>query len=222
MSSINIAIDGYAGCGKSTLARDLAQALNYTFVDSGAMYRGLTHLAIHSSSHVVDEEAISVLLTSNPSLKFAEGTNHLLLNGVDIEDSIRNDKQIANNVSRIAAMGPVRDYLKRVQQALIEEKGVVMEGRDIGTVIMPNAELKLFVTADMEERVNRRFLQLKESGKEQSREEVRENLASRDHMDETREIAPLKQAEDAIVLDTTELSREEQLAAALDLFASHS
>ncbi|MBT3648176.1 MAG: (d)CMP kinase [Flavobacteriales bacterium] len=219
MSTINIAIDGYAGCGKSTLARDLAKALNFTFVDSGAMYRGLTHLVLHSETNMDDEGAISDLLKSNPSLEFADETNHLLLNGEDVEDSIRNDKRVANNVSTVAAIGVVRAYLKAVQQSLIEEKSVVMEGRDIGTVIMPNAELKLFVTADMEERVTRRFLQLQESGKELSRDEVRENLASRDHMDETRDIAPLKKADDAIVLDTTILNREEQLTAALGLYS---
>ena len=219
MSTINIAIDGYAGCGKSTLARDLAKALNFTFVDSGAMYRGLTHLVLHSETNMDDEGAISDLLKSNPSLELADETNHLLLNGEDVEDSIRNDKRVANNVSTVAAIGVVRAYLKAVQQSLIEEKSVVMEGRDIGTVIMPNAELKLFVTADMEERVTRRFLQLQESGKELSRDEVRENLASRDHMDETRDIAPLKKADDAIVLDTTILNREEQLTAALGLYS---
>lgn len=213
MTKINIAIDGYAGCGKSTLARDVAKELGYQFIDTGALYRGITHFVstdIDINVSELSESMVTEKLRAKPSLAFQAKTNHLLLNGEDVETQIRS-AQTASRVSTVAAMQVVREYLLELQQSFIENKGVVMEGRDIGTVIMPNAEMKLFVTANMTTRVERRYLQLLESGKEQSREEVLENLTTRDQQDASRTVAPLKKAQDAIAIDTSMLTREEQV-----------
>jgi cytidylate kinase len=216
---INIAIDGYAGCGKSTLAKQLAAHLNYTFVDTGALYRGVTYFLYKHLENGFDAERAEDLLSQNPIFRFELGTNHLLLNEQNVESEIRS-AAIANKVSEVAGSAFVRQFLLKTQQDFLAQKGVVMEGRDIGTVIMPEAEAKFFITAKMEVRVERRFLQLQESGKSQSRAEVKENLSSRDHADATREEAPLKLAADAIVVDTSYLDREEQVKCLLSIVSS--
>lgn len=216
---INIAIDGYAGCGKSTLARQLAADLKYTFVDTGALYRGVTYFLYQYFDNGFDAEKVEGLLKHNPVFRFEPITNHLLLNDQNIEAEIRG-AAIAGKVSEVAARPLVRQFLLQTQQDFVAQKGVVMEGRDIGTVIMPNAEAKFFITAKMDVRVERRFLQLQESGKMLSRVEVEENLSSRDHADATRTVAPLKLAEDAIVIDTSDLNREEQVKCLLSIVSS--
>jgi len=217
MKKLNIAIDGYSGCGKSTLAKDIAKALDLTFVDTGALYRGLTYFLL-SKDIPLDEEAVrSALQTHIPHLRFRECDNHLLLNELSIEQDIRNRPDIASNVSKVAAMEIVRSYLMRVQQDFIDQGGVVMEGRDIGTVVMPMADVKLFITATTEERVERRFKQLMNQGVDITREEVEKNLIERDQQDATRAIAPLKKAPDAIAMDTTDYNQAEQLKACLAL-----
>lgn len=217
MSAINIAIDGYAGCGKSTLAHELAARLGYVFVDTGALYRALTLLALEAYGQTMEEKVGSVLKAA-PQLTFSPENNHILVNGTDSETKIR-DMRVAACVSEVAAMPAVRDFLKDVQRALIQRKGVVMEGRDIGTVIMPDAELKLFITATMEARVQRRMKQLDQEGKSATAQEVRKNLEDRDLKDATRAVAPLAKAEDAIAIDTTALDREGQLKLAIALHA---
>ena len=217
MKRINIAIDGYSGCGKSTLAKDLAGALNYTFIDSGAMFRGLTHYCIRHGIDMYDAGAIAELIQNRPSIVFDSKSNHLLLNGIDVETQIRNDQKVVSSVSFVAAVPHVRTYLKELQQEYIANKGVVMDGRDIGTVIMPDAELKVFVTATIEERVFRRLQQLKGQGESVTEEEEKTNLVERDRADANRSAAPLKKALNSVCFDTTNFTRESQLEAILSI-----
>ena len=211
MKRINIAIDGYSGCGKSTLAKNLASELGYVFIDTGAMFRGITHYCLTKGVDISNQTAISKIIEDGPNLLFESKSNNLLLNGEDIEKEIRNSKSIASSVSQVASVPSVREYLKQLQQKYIVDKGVVMEGRDIGTVIMPDAELKIFITASIEERVLRRLKQLKDQGEEVSEEYVRTNLIERDRADASRDAAPLRKAKDAIAIDTTTFSKKEQL-----------
>lgn len=215
MNKLNIAIDGYAGCGKSTLAKDLSKALGYTFVDTGALYRGITFLLMQEHVMLDDRSVSEFLNTHQPELGFADGNNHLLLNGTDVETSIRSDASIADQVSQVAAFRSVRAYLLEIQQAFVEARGIVMEGRDIGTVVMPQADIKLFITASVDERVHRRFSQLQQTAQPLSREEVKANLLARDEKDAGRTTAPLRKADDAIALDTSQFDRSQQLEVCL-------
>ncbi|HAQ69776.1 MAG TPA: (d)CMP kinase [Flavobacteriales bacterium] len=211
MKRINIAIDGYSGCGKSTLAKNLASDLGYVFIDTGAMYRGITHYCLTKGVDISNQTAISKIIEDGPNLIFESKSNNLLLNGDDIEKEIRNNRSIASSVSQVASVPSVREYLKQLQLKYIVDKGVVMEGRDIGTVIMPDAELKIFITATLDERVSRRLKQLKGQGEEVSEGYVRTNLIERDRADASRDAAPLRKAKDAIAIDTTTFSKKEQL-----------
>jgi CMP/dCMP kinase len=211
---INIAIDGFSGCGKSTLARDLAKNLGFRFVDSGALYRAMTYLVIRSEGSLF--ERIERVVHSKPNLTFTIGSNRMLINGKDCESDIRG-AEVANNVSEIAKDSKIRDYLKGIQADMIRNKGVVMEGRDIASVIMPKAELKLFITASVTARVDRRYRQLLEGNEKLSKEEIQLNLMTRDEQDINRKTAPLCLVDKAIVIDTTYLSRSEQLKFVLAL-----
>ncbi|PHI19548.1 cytidylate kinase [Lewinellaceae bacterium SD302] len=206
---INIAIDGYSACGKSTLAKAIASELDYRFIDTGAMYRAVTLYFIRQgvSLGVADEVAKSL---GEIDIDFAnvEGRNHTFLNGEDVEDEIRG-MAVGQMVSPVAAISAVRRYIVPQQKKMGLKGGVVMDGRDIGTVVFPNAELKIFVTADMDIRVKRRLSELLEQGKQVTEAEVRANLLERDHIDSTRADSPLKQAEDAILLDNSKLSFQE-------------
>ncbi len=216
---ITIAIDGYSSCGKSTLARELAKSLHYVFIDSGAMYRGVTLFAIQtgciSSSELnrglliskLDEIELKFVL--NPETKSPE----LLLNGENVEKDIRTPK-VSSFVSEVAAIKEVRVKLVAEQQAMGSTGGIVMDGRDIGSVVFPSAELKLFITAEISTRVERRYQELIFRGTPTTREEVQENLLRRDHIDSTRKESPLIQTSDAIVIDNTTLSKSEQLEVA--------
>lgn len=218
MKKIVIAIDGYSSCGKSTLAKQLAKKLNYVFVDSGAMYRAITLFFVRNnidiSNHLSVEQALK-----NISLQFEyntlKGTSDILLNGENVEEQIR-EMSISNKVSEVAAIEAVRVFGVQQQQLMGEQKGIVMDGRDIGTTVFPNAELKIFVTSSIDVRVQRRYLELKNKQPNISLDEVKENLLMRDHIDSTREISPLRQAADAIILDNSNLTREEQLQIALN------
>ncbi|TXC76948.1 (d)CMP kinase [Luteibaculum oceani] len=218
---INIAIDGYSACGKSTLAKDLAKVLSYTFIDSGAMYRAVTLFAMRNGwikeNGVIDQKALIASLNTvqigfKPSQEKGKSDTHL--NGENVEEEIRKP-HIAQYVSQISAIPEVRKRLVALQQDFGKEKGVVMDGRDIGTVVFPNAELKLFVTADVEERARRRFEELKSKGVESTLEEVKKNLAHRDHLDTTRATDPLKKADDARLVDNTCMTKDEQLTLVL-------
>ena len=211
---ITIAIDGYSACGKSTLAKALAKALDYSFIDSGAMYRGAAlffyRLGYVSQKHI-DREAIeNAIKDLELSFKIDNAKNCLYLHNENIEDEIR-QAHVANIVSKVATIKAVRITLVKQQQRMGENGGIVMDGRDIGSVVFPNAQLKIFVTASPEIRAQRRFTELQEKGIPQSLDQVMSNLTKRDHIDSTREESPLIQVKDAIVLDNSALTKKEQL-----------
>lgn len=218
MKRIIIAIDGWSSCGKSTLARQLAQFLGYVYIDSGAMYRAVT---LYFQRHQIDlnlEEQVAAALYEihlsfliNPATQQAE----IHLNGENVETAIR-DMKVANQVSQVSTLASVRNFAVAQQQKMGEEKGIVMDGRDIGTTVFPKAELKIFMTASMEVRIERRYLEMKIKHPDIPIEEVHKNLAERDRIDSTRAISPLTQAKDAILLDNTMLNMQEQLQWALE------
>lgn len=224
---ITIAIDGFSSCGKSTLAKALAKKMNYTFIDSGAMYRCVALYALKNGcalgAHKIN---LTCVVNSLPHIhiQFGEadskGDRPVVLNGEDVSDSIR-QLEVANIVSEVAAIMEVREFLVKQQQELGKNGGVVMDGRDIGTVVFPKAELKLFITAKPEIRAQRRFLELKSKGEVNSLEEILENLKHRDRIDSTRTISPLTQAHDALVVDNSEMSETEQLEYVLNLVKNH-
>lgn len=212
---IIVAIDGHSSCGKSTLAKDMAAALGYIYIDTGAMYRAITLYFLDKEiDYTKPNQCNAALKQIEIGFQNVAGENLVSLNDEVVEDQIRTSR-VANDVSEVAALPSVRDFLKLQQQQLGEEKGIVMDGRDIGTVIFPYAELKLFVTADMEVRARRRFDELLARGSEVSLKDVSENLAKRDKIDSTRSIAPLIKAEHAVEIDNSNLNKDQQLALAL-------
>jgi cytidylate kinase len=217
MNPIIITVDGWSSCGKSTLARQLARELNYIFIDSGAMYRAITLYFLREEVNIHDQEAIISAL-KNIHLAFyinpANGNNEIWLNNENVEVLIR-DMSVAQKVSQVAAIKEVREFAVAKQQEIGRQKGIVMDGRDIGTAVFPQAELKIFMTASIPVRVERRFRELLQKAPNITLEEVRENLEQRDHLDSTRDISPLTKAEDAVVLDNSVLTPEEQFQLAL-------
>ncbi|MFT6442567.1 MAG: cytidylate kinase [Salibacteraceae bacterium] len=216
---INIAIDGYSSCGKSTLAKELAQQLDYVFIDSGAMYRAVTLFALQNgivNGELDENKLISRLAEIEIRFEFntSSGASDVLLNGKNIETEIRK-MQVSDYVSPVAAVKEVRLKLVELQQNMGINKGVVMDGRDIGTVVFPNAELKIFMTANNEIRAKRRFEELQSKGEKPSLERVKANLKKRDFIDSNRKADPLRQASDARVLNNSDLSREQQLSLVL-------
>ena len=220
MKNIIIAIDGYSSCGKSTLARHLAKELNYHYVDTGAMYRAVTLYLIQNQIDIHHPEMVANVLNQiSIAFDFDEATQTqiTLLNGENIENQIRINPRVASAVSDVSALSEVRRFLVKQQQELGKNKGIVMDGRDIGTVVFPTAELKLFITAEASIRANRRLEELKEKGQNTTYEEVLANLAKRDHIDTTRADSPLVKASDAIEIDNSNLSKDEQLDQVLKL-----
>jgi cytidylate kinase len=218
MKKIIITIDGYSSCGKSTLAKQMANELNYVFVDSGAMYRAITLYFLRN--HVnweKQEEVVAALKEINLEFQYNErsGKSDMILNDEDVEVLIR-DMLVSEHVSEVAAIKEVREFAVAQQQKMGRKKGLIMDGRDIGTTVFPNAELKIFVTADPAVRVERRFKEMYDKNPSITIEEVRNNLEMRDYIDSNREISPLRQAEDAVVLDNSNLTRDEQLELALE------
>lgn len=199
------------------MARQLAKQLNYIFIDSGAMYRAITLYFLRNNTNTKDLESVSAAL-KNIQLSFkinpSNGNNEIWLNGENVEQFIRG-MEVAEKVSEVAAVKEVREFAVKQQQLIGENKGIVMDGRDIGTAVFPNAELKIFMTADNEVRVLRRFKELSDKNPSIQIDEIRSNLAQRDHMDSTREVSPLRKAEDAVVLDNSHLTPDEQLHLAL-------
>jgi len=218
MNKIIITIDGWSSCGKSTLAKQLAKSLGYIYIDSGAMYRAITlyFLRNHidwSETQMVQSalKNIHISFIQNPSTEISD----IHLNNENVEYVIR-DMVVAEKVSEVAAIESVRKFAVEQQQLMGNEKGIVMDGRDIGTTVFPNAELKFFMTADISIRVERRFIEMQQKNPHITLTEVSENLQMRDEIDSTRKISPLRMAEDAILLDNSHLTMEEQLQFALE------
>ncbi|MBR4366853.1 MAG: (d)CMP kinase [Bacteroidaceae bacterium] len=216
MKKITIAIDGFSSCGKSTMAKALAKHIGYIYIDSGAMYRAATLYAINH--HLIDDEEIKEeeLQSCLPDVKVSftidpeSGKQLTCLNGEVVEDQIRS-MEVSSKVSRISALPYVREAITDQLQSMGKEKGIVMDGRDIGTTVFPDAELKVFLTASAEIRAQRRYDELKAKGEENINfEEILQNVKERDHLDMTREVSPLRQAPDAIVLDNSHLTHDEQ------------
>lgn len=221
---IIVAVDGYSSSGKSTMARELAGRVGYVYVDSGAMYRAVTLYAIRhgmvNPDGTIDKEKLvaalpSISISFNPA--GSDGVQHTLLNGEDVENEIR-DMKVSGLVSPVAVIPQVRNRLTALQQEFGTGKGIVMDGRDIGTTVFPDAELKIFVCASPEERARRRLKELKEKGVDTSYEEVYRNVVERDRIDTTRDVSPLRKAGDAVELDNGNMTREEQMEWLLDQF----
>ena len=215
MSNITIAIDGFSSTGKSTIAKQIAEHLGYVYVDSGAMYRAMTLYAMQND-FISDEDfnvegLISRLHLINISFQFNNelGFAEVYLNGDNVEKEIRT-LEVSSYVSKVSAIPEVRYQLVKQQQQMGKDKGVVMDGRDIGTVVFPNAELKLFMTATAKDRAERRYLELKERGDDVSYEDVLKNVVNRDHIDSTRKDSPLRKASDAIKIDNSNLTLDQQ------------
>jgi cytidylate kinase len=215
--NFKVAVDGFSSCGKSTLAKAIARSLDFIYIDSGAMYRAVTLFCLNHNIEVTNHEKVASILNEiHIHFEILNGENHTFLNGVDIEDIIRKPL-VSDNVSEIAIISPVRKMLVEQQRSLSKDKGVVMDGRDIGTVVFPNAEVKLFLIADLETRAIRRYEEMKAKGLDTNLIDVSKNLQHRDFIDSTREDSPLRQAEDAIVIDNSYLTRVEQLEKALEI-----
>ncbi len=214
MGKITIAIDGYSSCGKSTLARALAIELNYLYVDSGAMYRAVTLAFLRRNTSLGDSGAIEPVLASL-DLHF-NSSNRILLNGEEVEQEIRGF-EVSDRVSEVAAVPLVRQEMLKQQRAMGQKGGIVMDGRDIGTAVFPEAELKIFLTATPEIRTQRRYKELLGKGISTTEGEVSRNLRERDRIDTSRDINPLRMASDAVLLDNSNLNEAEQLAMVLAL-----
>ncbi len=234
MKKITVAIDGYSSCGKSTIAKELARRAGYKYVDTGAMYRAVALYFLRFNDNIHNNPLVASLeLTHRDKECIIEQLNnihisflptsdgqHTLLNGEDVEKEIRT-LAVGNMASQVSTIKEVRAFLVAAQQAMGAEGGIVMDGRDIGTVVFPNAELKLFLTASPEERAKRRFLELQSKGEHPVYEEVLHDVQERDYRDTHRKESPLRQAEDAIAVDNSDLTREEQMDIIMHLFEDH-
>ena len=222
---IIVAIDGYSSCGKSTIAKALAKAAGYKYVDTGAMYRCVALYVLRNAPFTMDnvDEAWLLAHINDIQISFAlqaDGTQHTVLNGEDVESQIRT-LEVGNAASQISTIGFVRKAMVAQQQAMGKDKGLVMDGRDIGTVVFPNAELKLFLPASPEIRAKRRFDELVEKGQNPDFNDVFADVKDRDYRDTHRAESPLRQAEDAVVIDNSAMTREQQMEEVLRVFRSH-
>ncbi len=212
-----IAIDGHSSCGKSTLAKGLAQALHYAYLDTGAMYRAVTLYFLQHDIDYNDPAAVAAALEQiEIHFERVNGKNHTFLNGKDVERDIR-EMQVSKHVSPVSTISAVRRAMVAQQKAMGRRRGIVADGRDIGTVVFPDAELKIFLTADLDVRTSRRHLELAAGGIDAEWDEIQANLIDRDRIDSGRADSPLREAADAVVIDNTLLSEEGQLAKALAL-----
>ena len=206
---INIAVDGPAGAGKSTIAKAVSKELEYIYVDTGALYRAIGLYAKEHGADTKSAEEVSALLSKiDVGIKFVDGEQRVFINGEDVSDKIRTP-EISMAASDVSAIPAVREFLFELQKKLARENNVIMDGRDIGTVVLPNADIKIFLTASPEERAKRRFDELVIKGQSPIYEDVLKDIIQRDYNDSHREIAPLKQADDAVLADTTGKSLEE-------------
>lgn len=228
MKKITIAIDGYSSSGKSTMARDLARRIGYTYIDSGAMYRAVTLYAMRHGmidpQGKVDTAALTAALPdihiSFAPTSTADGVQHTLLNGEDVERDIRG-MEVSEHVSPVAVIPEVRERLVKLQQEFGRTGGIVMDGRDIGTTVFPRAEMKVFVNASAEERARRRQKELEEkTGKPVDYAEILSNIRERDRIDSTREVSPLRKADDAVLLDNDDMNHQQQMQWLMDLYHS--
>lgn len=222
MKKIVVALDGHSSCGKSTTAKQVAQELGYAYIDTGAMYRAVTlyfleHYIDLTNPKKVQEALDSIEVTFHRNAK--TGRNEVFLNGLNVEDEIRK-MYISNKVSEVSVLAPVRHAMVAEQKKMGKRRGVVMDGRDIGTAVFPDAEVKVFMTADVETRAKRRQVELLEKNQLVPYDEIVENLQKRDHIDSTRAESPLKRAEDAHLLDTSHMTIDEQVDFVLDLVSS--
>ena len=217
-SNFIIAIDGFSSCGKSTVAKALAKSLNFVFVDSGAMYRAVTLYFMRNKIDCTDSAAVLQAL-DQIHIDFVPSTDQvqIFLNDEDVSEAIRK-MEVSDNVSEVSAIKEVRKAMVTQQQALGKKRNIVMDGRDIGTTVFPDADLKIFMTANVDVRAERRYAELAAKGETVSMEEVKANLARRDHIDSTREESPLRQADDAIILDNSNLNQSQQLDFVIDLY----
>ena len=214
MKKITIAIDGHSSCGKSTMAKDLARKVGYVYVDTGAMYRSVTlyalrHGLFHADGTIKTDELQAAMPNITIEQKLVDGKTITFLNGENVERDIRT-LEVSNHVSPIAALGFVRTALVAQQQRMGEAGGIVMDGRDIGTVVFPHAELKIFVTASAEVRAQRRYDELQQKGMPADYADILKNVQERDYIDSHREVSPLRQADDALLLDNSNMTIEEQ------------
>lgn len=208
---INIAIDGPAGAGKSTIAKAVAHKLGYIYVDTGALYRSIGYYAVNKGIDISDKESvISLLPEISIELKYEDGSQHIFLNNEDVSDKIRTN-EISMAASNVSSISEVREFLLNLQKEIAMQNNIIMDGRDIGTVILPNADVKIFLTASAEKRANRRYSELTEKGQSVEYDVILSEIKKRDSNDENREIAPLKQADDAILVDTSELNLSESV-----------
>jgi CMP/dCMP kinase len=217
MRKIIIAIDGYSSCGKSTLAKALAKELHYAYVDTGAMYRAVTLYFLDNDLDINDKADVLKAL-ENIEIHFERTLhgNHVFLNGIDVENEVRT-MRVSEMVSPVSTISVVRRAMVAQQQKMGNRKGVVMDGRDIGTVVFPSAELKIFLTAETDIRAKRRFDEMKSKGQETPIDDIRHNLLERDLIDSNRADSPLRQADDAILIDNSHLTPDEQLKKVLDM-----
>lgn len=213
----NVAIDGPAGAGKSTIAKRVAKENNFIYVDTGAMYRAIGLYIVRQGIDIHDKEAVEKAAPdAKVSLTYENGEQVVVLNGENVNGLIRTE-EVSQAASVTSAYPVVRELLFEMQQTLAKENDVVMDGRDIGTVVLPNAQAKIYLTASVEERARRRFEEYKNKGMDVDIEELKKEIAQRDHQDMTREIAPLKQADDAVLVDSSDMNIDEVTKAILDI-----
>ncbi|MCK9256111.1 MAG: (d)CMP kinase [Bacteroidales bacterium] len=218
---IKIAVDGHSSCGKSTLARDLSKYFNFLYIDTGAMYRAVTLFSIRIGVFKDNLENYDLLIQnlSRINIEFKQSSNNkteIFLNGENVENEIRN-LEVSSKVSKIATLSELRALMVGLQRKMSENKSVVMDGRDIGTVVFPDADIKIFLTASLEIRAKRRFDELKEKTKDLDYNAILKNISERDFIDQNREISPLKKAEDAILIDNSNLNPKQQLDLAVKI-----
>ncbi|TYZ24970.1 (d)CMP kinase [Selenomonas ruminis] len=216
MKKLVVAIDGPAGAGKSTVAQLAAKKLGYTYIDTGAMYRAVAWKTLQQGKEITDELILEVVKDIDVNLAYADGKTKVTVDGTDVSTAIRTP-EVSGIVSQVAALGPVRTKMVDLQRKMAERGSVLMDGRDIATNVLPNADVKIFLTASIEERAMRRWKEMKEKGYDITLEKLQQDIAARDKADSEREISPLVQAEDATLLDTTGLSIDEVVARILSM-----
>ncbi|MCR5438857.1 MAG: (d)CMP kinase [Selenomonas sp.] len=216
MKKLVVAIDGPAGAGKSTVAQLAAKKLGYTYIDTGAMYRAVAWKTLQQGKEITDELILEVVKDIDVNLQYADGKTKVTVDGTDVSAAIRTP-EVSGIVSQVAALGPVRVKMVDLQRKMAERGSVLMDGRDIATNVLPNADVKIFLTASIEERAMRRWKEMKEKGYDITLEKLQQDIAARDKADSEREISPLVQAEDATLLDTTGLSIDEVVSRILSM-----